>query len=183
MRAQTDALALQLVDRGMVSSQFVLWIGYDTTSLSDPAIRKRYKGAVSKDWYGRPVPAHVHGTANLKRAVSSSRLITEAVMKVYDEQVGKELLIRRISLTANHMVSEIEARKKTPLQLDLFTDYEAQKKEEEEREEKLGREHVLQETVLEIKRKYGKNSILKGINFEDGATARVRNAQIGGHKE
>ena len=104
-------------------------------------------------------------------------------MKVYDEQVGKELLIRRISLTANHMVSEIEARKKAPLQLDLFTDYEAQKKEEEAREEKLGKEHVLQETVLEIKRKYGKNSILKGINFEDGATARVRNAQIGGHKE
>ncbi|MBR4788504.1 MAG: DNA methylase [Bacteroidales bacterium] len=183
VKEMADALALQLVDRGMVSSQFVLWIGYDTASLSDPAIRKRYKGAVSKDWYGRPVPAHVHGTANLKRAVSSSRLITEAVMKVYDEQVGKELLIRRISLTANHMVSEIEARKKAPLQLDLFTDYEAQKKEEEEREEKLGREHVLQETVLEIKRKYGKNSILKGINFEDGATARVRNAQIGGHKE
>lgn len=183
VKEMADALALQLVERGMVSSQVVLMIGYDTSSLSDPAIRKRYKGPVSKDWYGRPVPAHVHGTANLEKAVSSSRLITEAVMKLYDELVGKELLIRRISLTANHMISESEAGKKAPLQLDLFTDYEAQKKEEEAREEKLGRERVLQETVLEIKRKYGKNSILKGISFEDGATARVRNAQIGGHKE
>lgn len=183
VKEMADALALQLVERGMVSSQVVLMIGYDTSSLSDPAIRKRYKGPVSKDWYGRPVPAHVHGTANLEKAVSSSRLITEAVMKLYDELVGKELLIRRISLTANHMISELEAGKKAPLQLDLFTDYEAQKKEEEAREEKLGRERVLQETVLEIKRKYGKNSILKGISFEDGATARVRNAQIGGHKE
>ncbi len=183
VKEMADALALQLVARGMVSSQVVLMIGYDTSSLSDPAIRKRYKGPVSKDWYGRPVPAHVHGTANLEKAVSSSRLITEAVMKLYDELVGKELLIRRISLTANHMISESEAGKKAPLQLDLFTDYEAQKKEEEAREEKLGRERVLQETVLEIKRKYGKNSILKGISFEDGATARVRNAQIGGHKE
>ena len=104
-------------------------------------------------------------------------------MKVYDEHVGKDLLIRRISLTANHMISELEASRKAPLQLDLFTDYEAQKKEEEAREEKLGKEHVLQETVLEIKRKYGKSSILKGINFEDGATARDRNRQIGGHKE
>ena len=183
VKEMADALALQLVARGMVSSQVVLMIGYDTSSLSDPAIRGRYKGPVSKDWYGRPVPAHVHGTANLEKAVSSSRLITEAVMKLYDELVGKELLIRRISLTANHMISESEAGKKAPLQLDLFTDYEAQKKEEEAREEKLGRERVLQETVLEIKRKYGKNSILKGISFEDGATARVRNAQIGGHKE
>ena len=183
VKEMADALALQLVARGMVSSQVVLMIGYDTSSLSDPAIRKRYKGPVSKDWYGRPVPAHVHGTANLEKAVSSSRLITEAVMKLYDELVGKELLIRRISLTANHMISESEAGKKAPLQLDLFTDYEAQKKEEEAREEKLGRERVLQETVLEIKRKYGKNSILKGISFEDGATARVRNGQIGGHKE
>ena len=183
VKEMADNLALQLVDRGMMSSQFVLWIGYDTSSLSDPAIRKRYKGQVSKDWYGRPVPTHVHGTANLKRAVSSSRLITEAIMKVYDEHVGRELLVRRISVTANHMISELEASKKAPMQLDLFTDYEAQKQEEDAREEKLGKEHALQETVLEIKRKYGKNSILKGINFEDGATARDRNRQIGGHKE
>ena len=112
-------------------------------------------------------------------------MIMEAAAALFDRLVNPDLLIRRLNLCVNHVVLEsaIAQQPEQPQQLDLFTDYEAQKKEEEAREEKLGKEHVLQETVLEIKRKYGKNSILKGINFEDGATARVRNAQIGGHKE
>ncbi|MBO4785929.1 MAG: DNA methylase, partial [Prevotella sp.] len=134
-------------------------------------------------YYGRQAPKHAHGTANLKRQTSSTSLITKSVTELYDSIVNPDLLIRRINLTTNHVVTESSARKRTrPLQLDLFTDYEELKRKEEAEQAALDKERRMQEAQLAIKRKYGRNAILRGLNFEEGATAKERNAQIGGHK-
>jgi DNA polymerase V len=130
------------------------------------------------------VPKHAHGTANLDRQTSSSSLITKAVMGIYDRIVNPDLLIRRLNLTTNHVVDERTVKKKgMPIQLDLFTDYEEVERKKKEEQAALDKERRMQEARLAIKRRYGKNAILKGLNFDEGATARERNAQIGGHKE
>lgn len=178
-----DALALDLVDKGLVTDQIVLHVGYDIESLTDPAIRNKYKGAVKKDYYGREVPKSAHGSANLREPTSSARLITEAALAIYDREVKPELLVRRMNITANHVVGENTAdRKNEPEQLDLFTDYEAAEREREAENELLAREKNMQKAVLDIKKKYGKNAIVKGLNLREGATAIERNSQIGGHK-
>lgn len=185
VKEMADAAALDLVSKRLVTNQLVLTVGYDIESLSNPTIRASYDGPMTTDYYGRQVPKHTHGTANLERYSSSTRLITEAVISLYDGIVNKNLLIRRLNLTTNHVIDEASpaARgKDKAVQLDLFTDYEALEKERRQEDERLEKERRMQETLLDIKRKFGKNSILRGLNFEEGATARERNRQIGGHK-
>ncbi len=184
-REMTDALALELVEKGLVTDQMVLTVGYDIGNLSDPEIRKSYKGPVSTDHYGRSVPKHAHGTVNLDRPTSSARLITDAVMKLYEEIVDGRLLVRRMYITANRVREEQADAEPEGIgyeQLDLFTDYESRQRERDAESERLNREKRMQQVMLDIKKKYGKNAILKGMNLEEGATARERNNQIGGHK-
>lgn len=183
VREMTDLLVLDLVDKGLVTDQLVLTIGYDRESLTDPEIRRKYDGPVTTDHYGRKVPKHAQGTANLPRKTSSTRRIMEAVMALFDRIVNPDLLVRRINLTAAHVVQE-SAVQETPAmqQFDLFTDLEAEQKRKQEEDAALEREKRRQQAVLDIRKKYGKNAILKGMNFQEGATAMERNKQIGGHK-
>ncbi len=179
----TDQMVLDLVDKGLVTDQIVLTVGYDIENLTDPTRRKKYKGPVTIDRYGRKVPKHAHGTVNLKRQTSSTKLITDAVMELYDRIVDENLLVRRINITANKLVDEKSVSENSRYeQLDLFTDYKAKEKEEAKEKEALEREKRMQKAMLDIKKKFGKNALLKGMNLEEGATAKDRNEQIGGHK-
>ena len=179
MREMTDLLVLDLVDKGLVTDQMVLTVGYDIDNLADPERRKKYSGAVVMDHYGRKIPKHAHGTANLPGHTSSTREITEAVMALFDRIVEPDLLVRRLNIVACHVLRETDV---VPSglgeQLDLF----AVQEDPAEKEEHRQREKRRQQAVIEIKKKYGKNAILKGMNLEEGATARDRNRQIGGHK-
>lgn len=183
VREMTDLLALELVDKRLVTDQMVLTIGYDRENLEDESRGSSYKGEVTMDRYGRKVPKHAHGTINLKRPTSSARLITDAVMELYERIVNKKLLVRRINVTANHVTDEISAKKEECYeQLSLFTDYDAREEEQKQEEARLQREKKMQQAMLDIKKKYGKNAILKGMNLEEGATTMDRNNQIGGHR-
>jgi DNA polymerase V len=178
-----ENMALDLVSKRLVTDQVILTVGYDRESLTNPDIRARYHGEVTTDYYGRQVPKHGHGTANLSRQTSSTKLITEAVVDLFDRIVNKDLLVRRLNLTVNHVVNEEEAnRRTTPTQLDLFTDYEELARQQEAEKAELDKERRIQEAQLAIKQRFGKNAILRGLNFEEGATAKERNEQIGGHK-
>ena len=180
VREMAENAALDLLDKRMVTDQMVLTVGYDTASLSN---RTKYNGEITTDHYGRKVPKHAHGTANLDRLTSSARLISDAVMELFDRITDPDLLVRRINLTANHVTDEDTAsRNPVPVQYDLFTDYEAVEKKNAEEKEKLDKERKMQTAILKIKKQFGKNAILKGLNFEEGATAKERNKQIGGHK-
>lgn len=183
VREMTDLLVLDIVEKGLVTDQMVLTVGYDIESLSDPEVKKKYKGSITTDYYGRQVPKHAHGTVNLNRKTSSTQFIIDAVMELFSRIVDESLLVRRINITANHVESENALDVvKTFEQLDLFVDYEAKQKEKEEEDAMLQREKKIQMAILDIKKKYGKNAILKGTNFEEGAMTRERNKQIGGHK-
>ncbi len=183
VQEMADQTALDLVAKRLVTDQIILTVSYDRESLTNPVIRARYQGEIITDYYGRQVPKHAHGTANLMRQTSSSKLITEAVLSLFDRIVNKDLLVRRLNLTVNHVVDESSINSETvPEQLDLFTDYEALEKQKQEEQAALDKERRMQEAQLAIKRRFGKNAILKGLNFEEGATAKERNKQIGGHK-
>ncbi len=183
VREMTDLLVLDLVEKRLVTDQMVLTIGYDIENLTDPKIRNSYTGAVTVDHYGRKVPKHAHGTVNLGRHTSSTKLITDAIMDLYDQIVNPKLLVRRITVVANHLVDENSIEQKEVFeQLDLFTDYEALQKEKEEENMILSKERKLQEAMLAVKKKYGKNAMLKGMNLQEGAMTIERNNQIGGHK-
>ena len=183
IREMAEAMALKLVSRRLVTSQLIITINYDRECLENPDIRALYNGEVTKDYYGRMVPKHAHGTVNLKQQTSSSRLIMKAVEELYDSIVNPDLLVRRLNITAANVVSEeIAKSKKVPEQLDIFTDYEALNRQREEERKALEKERRMQEAQLKIKQRYGKNAILRGLNFDEGATAIERNKQIGGHK-
>ena len=183
IQEMADLLALDLVGKRLVTDQIVLTIGYDIENLTDPVIRKKYHGAVTTDRYGRQVPKHAHGTKNLASQTSSARQITEAVVQLFDEIVNPNLLVRRLYLTANNLIPESEKKEKQAFeQLDLFTDYTALEKQKTEEKQRLERERKMQQAVLDIKKKFGKNAILKGMNLQEGATTQERNKQIGGHK-
>lgn len=183
VREMTDALALSLVDKHCVANQMVLTIGYDTESLANATVRTKYQGTIVDDRYGRQIPASVHGTVNLERYTASSCLMIEAVLSLFDKIVNADLLVRRINICANHVVYEgLVIQQHIPVQLDLFTDYDSVALAQQQKEDTLNKEHKMQETLIYIKKKYGKNAILKGTSFEDGATAKERNQQIGGHK-
>lgn len=176
-REMADLLSLDLVEKGLVTDQLVIAIGYDIDNLTDPEISKLYHGPVVIDGYGRRVPKGAHGSRNLTCQTASTSLIVEAAMALYDEITDRNLLVRRITISANHLVPETVLLEPQPQQLNLF-----EKPEPKLDEAYLQRERRRQEAVLSIRRKYGKNAILKGMNLEDGATARDRNQQIGGHK-
>ncbi len=183
VREMTDMLVLGLVDKGLVTDQLTLTVGFDVENLTDPEIRKQYTGAVVTDHYGRKIPKHAHGTANLKMHTNSARQIIHEVMELYDHIVEKNLLVRRVNITANHIAAEKDVKEEMEYeQLDLFTDLETEDKKREEEKEALEKERQLQQAVLQIQKKYGKNSILKGVNLMEGATTVSRNGQIGGHK-
>lgn len=176
-REMTDLLVLDLVEKRLVTDQVVLTIGYDIENMKDPQRAKSYKGAVTTDHYGRSVPKHAHGTQNLSRQTSAGSLIEKAVMELFDRVVDKNLLVRRINICVNHLMPENSVQDSGE-QLTLFTDYEALEKEKAN----LAKERNRQEAILSIRKRFGKNAILRGMNFEEGATAKERNRQIGGHK-
>lgn len=183
VQEMVDLQVLDLVDKGLMTDQVVLTIGYDIENLTDSKRRKAYHGEVTIDRYGRAVPKHAHGTINLKGHTSSTIEITEKVMELYDRIVDPTLLVRRINMTVNHLeVESAVVQKEEYEQLDLFTDYA--QKEEKDREERQMREREknMQHAMIDIKKKYGKNAIIKGMNLQEGATACDRNRQIGGHK-
>ncbi len=183
VREMTDLLVLDLVDKRLVSDQFVLAVGYDIDNLTNPEIKKLYHGEITTDRYGRAVPKSAHGSVNLTRQTSSTKLILDAVTELFECIVDKNLLIRRVNITANHVVDEATVQKTDNFeQLDLFTDYAAVQAKKEDEEAELAREKKMQQAILEIKKKHGKNAILKGMNLEEGATTVDRNRQIGGHK-
>lgn len=182
VREMTDLLVLDLVDKGLATDQMVLTVGYDIENLTNPAIRRKYKGPITKDHYGREIPKAAHGSISLKGPTSSTQAILNAVTELYDRIVDKNLLVRRMYVVANHVTEERAVTAAPPEQLDLFTDYAALERERQAEREALEREKRRQRAMLEIKKKYGKNAILKGMNLEEGATARDRNRQIGGHR-
>ena len=178
VREMTDGLVLDLVEKGLVTDQVVLTVGYDTESVTAD-----FKGEITEDWYGRRVPKQAHSSENIGRQTSSTRLIMDAMLRLYDRIVDPRLLVRRMYVVANHVVPVDEAKAEPAFeQLDLFTDPEQQQRQKEAEEEKLARERRLQNAMLSIKQKYGKNSILHGTSYQEGATGRERNGQIGGHK-
>ena len=184
MNEMADALSLDLVSKRLVTDQVVMTVSYDRECLTNPTIREKYSGPVTKDHYGREVPKHSHGTENLAQRTSSSRIIVDAAMRLFDRIVNPDLLIRRMNICVNHLLCECQESEKAPepMQLDMFTDYEEVKNRQEQQKQERARERRLQETVLKLKGRFGKNSILKGTSYEEGATARERNKQIGGHK-
>lgn len=184
VQEMADFLALDLVDKELVTDQIVLTVGYDIENLSDPEIRKQYHGPITIDRYGRKVPKHAHGSAHLDCATSSSKLLMNAAVALYEQIINPALLIRRVTLTANHVICENNASTIEPdfQQLDLFTDYEAEAKQKAKEKAALEREKKMQHAVLDIKKKFGKNAVLKGMNLEPGATGALRNKQIGGHR-
>ena len=186
VKEMTELLTLDLVQKNLVTSQMVLTIGYDTESLTNPEISKFYNGEITIDRYGRNVPRHSHGTVNLDHKTSSTKLILEAVMNLYENIINDKLLVRRINVTANNVVniSEVQEQNKNNNfeQMNLFFNYKELDKKRKEEKKKEKDEIELQKTMLNIKKKYGKNAILKGMNFEEGGTTIKRNEQIGGHK-
>lgn len=174
LKEMADLLSLELVSKRIVTDQIVLTVGYDIESL-----KKSYSGAVETDRYGRKIPKTAHSSENIGRYTSSTKLICEMAMKLFDRIVDKELLVRRMYIVANHIITENDAEKEREyIQLNLFSDTGKQEAEENE----LKKEKDMQKAILKIKSKYGKNSIIKGMNLKEGATALERNRQIGGHK-
>lgn len=184
MEEMTDLLVMDLVEKGLVTDQIVLHLGYDIENLNDPDRRKSYRGEVTADFYGRKVPKPARGTARLDPPTSSTRKILEAAEKLFDRIADPSLLIRRITVEANHVRREENTDRERPEyeQMDLFTDYAEKQEKEKKEEEELAREKRRQQALLEIRKKYGKNAILPGRSLKEGATAKERNEQIGGHK-
>jgi len=184
LREMADLMVLDLVDKGLVTNQIVITVGYDIENLTDPDRRRKYHGEIVKDGYGRQIPKHAHGTARLDGHTSSTKKLMTAVSELYDRIVNKDLLIRRLTIVANNVLPEADAPKKNDgfEQLDLFTDYSALEEQRKKEAAELAREKKMQQAMLTIKKKFGKNAILKGMNLEEGATAKDRNEQIGGHK-
>ena len=178
-----DALALDLVDKRLVTDQIVLTVGYDIENITNPELRAGYKGEVVTDAFGRKKPKHAHGTQNLKKKTSSSRLLCDAVMELYDRIIHPKLLVRRVTISVNRVVDEGSVTEQ-PIyeQLDLFTNYADEEKKRSEEKADLEKEKRMQQAMLSIKKKFGKNAILKGMNLEEGATMQDRNNQIGGHR-
>jgi len=183
VREMLELLSLDLVEKRLVTDQIVLTVGYDIENLTDSARRRNYTGEITTDFYGRQVPKHAHGTANIGQHTSSSMLITNSVMELYDRIVDKGLLVRRVNISANHVIAESDVTSETAYeQLDMFTDYTALDQKRESDKKKLEKERKIQETTIELKKRFGKNAVIKGMNLKDGATTISRNGQIGGHK-
>lgn len=183
LREMAEQLVLDLADKKLVTDQLVLTVGYDIENFAVPQRCSNYQGPVVLDSYGRQIPRHAHGTASLSCHTASSKELIRAASDLFDRIVNPILLIRRLSITANHTVPERSVS--TPIlyeQMNLFTDYAALEKRRKKKQAELERDKKLQQAILTIKKKYGRNAILRGMSLEEGATARERNKQIGGHK-
>jgi DNA polymerase V len=181
IKEMTDLLVLDLVEKHYVTDNISLTVGYDIDNLTGD---KNYFGEVTTDHYGRKVPKPAHGTIRLDYKTSSTKIIMNAVTKLFDKIVDKNLLVRRVNISFNGLVREENIKEEKVIeQYDLFTDYEKLEKDKKIEKENQKIEKKLQETMIDIKKKYGKNSILKAMNLEEGATTIERNSQIGGHKE
>ena len=183
VKEMLDSLVMDLLEKRLVTNQIVMTVGYDIESLTNPAIRNKYDGPVTTDHYGRAVPKHAHGTGNMYKHTSSLRQITECGMDLYDRIINPDLLVRRVTIAANNVISEGAAKKIViNEQIDLFTDVDKMLKDEAAENAEQEKEKNLQQAILSLKKKYGKNAVLKGMNFKEGATMIDRNGQIGGHK-
>ena len=184
LREMAELLALDLVNKKLVTNQITITVGFDRENLTDALRRQQYHGPVTKDHYGRDIPKHAHGTENLDSYTSSTQKILDAATVLFDRLVNKNLLVRRLNIVAGHVIPETDLpdRQSSFEQLDLFTDYAAVEEKRRQEEEKQAKERKMQEAMITIKKRFGKNAILKGMNLEEGATVRDRNAQIGGHK-
>ena len=177
IKEMTDLLVLDMVEKRVVCDQMVLNIGYDTSNM------RHYRGESVKDHYGREIPKMAHGSINIGEYTNSAKLIMTAIMKLFDSIVDRNLTVRRMSVVANHLIRERDVKEDTsPEQMNLFVDYEELDRQKEEKKRYLKKERKMQEAIIKIQRKYGKNAILKGNNLEEGATSIERNSQIGGHK-
>lgn len=182
-REMADVLALDLVDKGLVTNQIVLTVGYDIGNIKNASKANNFTGEVKEDRYGRKVPKHAHGTVNFSKHTSSTRQIMEGVAELFENIVDKNLFVRRLNIAANKVIDEKQiAAEDIPQQLELFTNYDDALEQEKEEAIEFEKEKKIQKTLLDIKKKYGKNAVLKGINFEAGGTTKSRNDQIGGHK-
>lgn len=183
VREMSELLALDLVAKELLTDQIVLTVGYDIENINDEKRRDAYEGEVVQDYYGRYVPKHAHGSANLRKHTSSSSEIVESAVELYRQIVEPSLLVRRVYVTANHVMSIKDVPQNDGYkQLSLFTDYDKQDREEKEKDKREEEEKRMQEAMISIQRKYGKNAILKGVNLKNGAMTRERNNQIGGHR-
>ncbi|MBR6228423.1 MAG: DNA methylase [Eubacterium sp.] len=184
VREMTELLVLDLVKKRLVTDQMILTVNYDRECLERPEIAEKYHGEVTTDHYGRRVPKHAHGTANLDHLMSSTKQIMEAMMGLYERIVNPDLLIRRVNIAANHVVYEGEVKPPEPekRQLTILDDIEAEQEKKEREYESEMKERRLQHAVLDIQKRYGKNALLKGMNLEEGGTTIERNGQVGGHK-
>lgn len=179
VKEMTELLTLDLVKKNLVTNQMVLEIGYDIDNLTIPTISELYNGEIDIDRYGRKVPKHAHGTINIDHKTSSTKVIMKAVMELYEKVVNDKLLVRRVNITANNVVNASDEKEEPYEQINLFADYEGiNKQKEKERNERR-----IQKAMIDIKNKYGKNAILKGMNLQKEGTTIERNTQIGGHKE
>lgn len=183
IKEMADQLSMDLFEKNLAADQLVLTVGYDIENLNSPEKRASYKGAVKTDRFGRAAPNHAHGTISLDGFTSSTKKFVSGATHLFDRIVDTSLLVRRITLVANHVAYESDISKNAVYeQIDLFTDYAKKKIEEEKKKAEQEKEKRLQQALLDIKHKFGKNAVLKGISLQDGATAKERNAQIGGHK-
>ncbi len=183
VREMIDALCLDLVANQVVCDQIVLTIGYDIENISDPKRRENYHGEIKTDPYGRQMPRHSHGTSNLSEPTASAYIIVDTMLELYDRIINEDLLIRRLTMSVNHLQYEWDVEKDDkPLQLTIFDDYEQIQKERKQTQAFMQREKKRQHAIIDIKNKYGKNALLKGMNLKEHATQKDRNEQIGGHK-
>ena len=183
IKEMADLLALDLVEKGLVTDQIVLTVGYDIENLADEARIQSYKGEIKTDYYGRKVPKHAHGTVNIGRYTSSSKLITESVLKLFDEIIDKKLLVRRVNIVACRVVQESTLKEEKPFQqLNFFEAFAAKEEKLQKEKAAFDKEKQQQKAMAEIKKRYGKNAILRGMNLEEAGTTKDRNEQIGGHK-
>ena len=184
VKEMTDLLTLDLVSKKLVTDQIVLTINYDIDNLNNPNIRDNYIGEITLDYYGRRVPKPSHGTIHIDHQTSSSKVIINKVTELYKKITNKHLLVRRITIAFNNLVSEEKLKDKVVYeQYDIFTDIAKLEMEKKQLVEDETKERELQNVILNIKNKYGKNSILRGMNYIKGGRTIERNQQIGGHKE
>ena len=179
VKEMTELLSLDLVKKNLVTNQIVLEIGYDIDNLTDPEIKGKYNGEVTTDRYGRKVPKHAHGTINIDHKTSSTKIIMEATVNLYERIINKDLLVRRLNITANNVTNIADEKEKSYEQIDLFTNYEEVNKNRKKEADELR----IQKAMIDIKQRYGKNAIVKGMNLQKEGTTIERNGQIGGHRE
>ena len=183
VKEMIDSLSLDMVEKKVVTNQLGLYIGYDRENIDNSKILENYKGEIVFDMYGRMVPKSAHGSINLDIFTSSTKKLTDSILFLFDEIVNKDLSIRRINISANRVILEQNIpQEENYIKLDMFNDYKTSKFYESIEKSELEKEKRTQQSIIKIKKKYGKNAILKGMNFEEGATMKERNNQIGGHK-